>query len=171
MFTKDIENKVDPYVAESGLFAARSVLDALDLNDQSSKFMQNVYTSIIQNPFTMTHKVLAKSSVVFIQESSTFIRAYPTLISAILPLLLQLGSLYPDIQSIVFKTIYELCLQCKDVFSDNEFNGLYTYLEHNYLTLPSDSVGMLMEAVCTVCSVLPSEKLPEAVSKTSRIAV
>lgn len=28
-----------------------------------------------------------------------------------------------------------------------------------------------MEAVCTVCSVLPSDKLTEAVSKTSRIAV
>lgn len=30
---------------------------------------------------------------------------------------------------------------------------------------------MLMEAVCTVCSVLPSDKLSEAVAKTSRIAV
>ena len=39
------------------------------------------------------------------------------------------------------------------------------------MNLPSEHVGMLMEGVCTVCSVLPSDKLPEAVSKTSRIAV
>ena len=39
LILKDVQNTNEPYVAESGIFAVRSILDALELNEQSNKFI------------------------------------------------------------------------------------------------------------------------------------
>lgn len=66
LFRSYIQNMQEPYVAESGIFAARSILDALDMNELSNQFIQAVYTAIISNPHSITHKVLARGVIVFI---------------------------------------------------------------------------------------------------------
>lgn len=41
---------------------------------------------------------------------------------------------------------------------------LYQFLASTYKSLKNEHVGMLMEAVCSVCSILDSDKLPQAVA-------
>ena len=63
----------------------------------------------------------------------------------------------------MYKTVFEICQNSKSKFGEREFQTLYGWLKDNYRGMKGEHVGMLMEAVCTICSELPPDKLPMAV--------
>ena len=80
--------------------------------------------------------------------------------------------LFPDIQELIFKTIFEICEQCQSSLSSNEISTMYQYLETNYSTLKPKYVGILVEGISFVCSARdnPTE-ISSAINQISKIAV
>ena len=84
----------------------------------------------------------------------------PAAIREVVSYLLKAAGSNSDVLQIVVKTIFEMCTLCKEQFGEAEFGMIYTFLEGNYKILTTSQAGMLMEALCSVCSVLPPAQLP-----------
>lgn len=62
-------------------------------------------------------------------------------------------------------------MNSKEFCGPNEFNLLYTFLSENFRNLKSDYLGVLTEAVCSLCSALPAEQIPIAITQTSSVTL
>jgi tRNA/tmRNA/rRNA uracil-C5-methylase (TrmA/RlmC/RlmD family) len=66
-------------------------------------------------------------------------------------------------QDMVFRTILELCLNCREKIGENEFKLLFSFLENNFRQVKTDQLQIMTEAVLTICAALPLERLPMAI--------
>jgi hypothetical protein len=125
----EVSSVLDPLIVESGIFAAKSIIDALKECPTHNTFIGKMFELILINPFKFKSRSLTKQSILFINEASIYFKVLPTMILQILNFLIEATVYFRDSHSIIFKTIMEICLKCKEKFGDNEFNVLYTFLE------------------------------------------
>lgn len=69
MILAEVQNQEDPYSLESGLFAAKSILDCLELHESNTTFVEKTFLSIIQSPYSVSHPTVARGGVLFIHEA------------------------------------------------------------------------------------------------------
>ena len=60
----------DFYTCDSGLFAAKSILDGLTKEEKDIKFIDFIMQNILNNPMSQSNRVLARGSASFINEMS-----------------------------------------------------------------------------------------------------
>ncbi len=67
----------DPYVFESGIYAARSLLDAFDTSANNLEFLKWVLESLIGSPFVLNNMTVARGALSFVYYAAQYIQAFP----------------------------------------------------------------------------------------------
>lgn len=99
----------DPFTLESGLFASKCILDALETTQNHNFFVEQVLNFILTTPLATTNQIVVVGSISFIHEASIYLNFMPSLLNNTLKLILQASVNFPSIEQLAFKTVFEIC--------------------------------------------------------------
>lgn len=109
IITQKLDSSQDPYEIESIVFASKSILEALDKDELSLKFLRKVLATIIANKASNENVILAREVINFINEAAAYLQAYPEIIADVISLLLKIIHNHESLNNLSYKAIFELC--------------------------------------------------------------
>ena len=130
------------------------------------EFLQHSIEVVLQSPHIMADMLAARGSIGLLYEGAAVFKGLPQLLKPSFEFLVWVlkqdgrSKSQTDLQSLAFTTIMELCMQNKGRTGEAEFNILFNFLHSHFRTLKTDSLGIITQSVCILCSELPNEVIP-----------
>jgi len=132
---------------------------------------------VLQSPHIQADLLAARGSIGLLYDAAAIFKGFPQLLKPSFEFLVWVlkqesqSKSQAELQNLAFTTIMELCMQNKGRTGEAEFLILFEFLKSHFRTLKTDSLGIITQSVCILCSELPDEVIPQAIHQTSSVAL
>ena len=154
---------------ETGILAAREILEDLELESETNPFVERVWRLILQCERGVY--TVAVGAFGFFKMAANMLPNAPYLLKDTISFMVQAMLENSKLHAAFFNTLVELATAARSAFTDTEFIMVLEFLEGNAHALAVEHCGMAMEALCSICTELDESKLPDFVHRCLTIPV